>query len=100
MDDQQNRSIFYIHCRHMPTKSGKVTKGYKKKEDMGCKPSSARMEASKAKQVLQYNHHGMCTTRHPNRKPSRHQREANYKTNGLRTASASTTSTTQTWHTT
>ena len=25
---------------------------------MGCKPSSARMEASKAKQVLQYNHHG------------------------------------------
>ena len=32
MDDQQNRSIFYIHCRHMPTKSGKVTKGYKKKK--------------------------------------------------------------------
>ena len=32
MDDQQNRSIFYIHRRHMPTKSGKVTKGYKKKK--------------------------------------------------------------------
>ena len=59
MDDQQNRSIFYIQRIHMPTKSGKVTKGYKEEEDMGCKPSRTRLEARKAKQVLQHNHHGM-----------------------------------------
>ena len=41
---------------------------------MGCKPSRTRLEARKAKQVLQHNHHGMCTPHHPNRKSGGHQR--------------------------
>ena len=64
MDDQQNRSIFYIHCRHMPTKSGKVTKGYKKKKTWAASRRAPGWKPAKQSKYFQYNHHGMCTHRH------------------------------------
>ena len=99
MDDQQNRSIFYIHCRHMPTKSGKVTKGYKKKKTWAASRQAPGWKPAKQSKYFSTTIMG-CAPLVIKQEAKPTSTEANYKTNGLRTASASTTSTTQTWHTT
>ena len=98
MDDQQNRSIFYIHCRHMPTKSGKVTKGYKKKKTWAASRRAPGWKPAKQSKYFSTTIMG-CAPHHPNRKSGGHQRRNIARPKGFIQFQPQL-STTQTWHTT
>ena len=99
MDDQQNRSIFYIHRRHMPTKSGKVTKGYKKKKTWAASRRAPGWKPAKQSKYFSTTIMG-CAPSSSKQEVRRTSTQEHCKTKGLHTVSASTSSTTQTWHTT